>query len=680
MHVIEIQSFLNWIAQHPHWALAVVFLIASAESLAVVGLIMPGAAVMVAAGALVTLGALQFWPTLFVAVTGAIVGDGISYWIGHHYRDRLRSVWPFHSHPEWLLRGENFFRRHGAKSVLFGRFVGPVRPIIPVVAGMLGMRPAVFYGVNVLSALAWAPTYLLPGMAFGASLALAGVVAARLAVLLVLLVASTWLLLWLVRWSFRMLSPQATQIALRVLTWAGNHPRLNRIFGGVLDPSRPEARALLLIGTLLIGSTWLFLGILEDVVTGDPLVRADQGLYQLMQGLRTPWGDKLMVFATELGDGMVIALVAAAVLAWLTWCRNWRAAKYWVAAIGFGQIAATALKLILQRPRPMIGDYGVFSSYAFPSGHATMSTVAYGFLAVLVGRALSPLYRWIPYALATLFVGAVALSRLYLGAHWLSDVLGGLSLGLAWVSLLAIAYYRHPAAAPAWRGLPYVALLALVLGGSWHVATRYSIDLQRYSPQFVIRHLDAVCWERDGWRSLPAYRNDLEGEFEQPLNVQWAGPLADLREELERRGWRQPVALNAASALRWLLPAAQLDEVPMLPQVHDGRHESLLMVRPSNRRGDAAALVLRLWQSGAAIDPAGVPLWVGTVSSLQFERVLFLEIPVTADEYDEALSTLAQSLEETDRRWVRRAPDAREYRWNGNVLLIRQSPLRTVGS
>ncbi|MXS81483.1 DedA family protein [Nitrosomonas sp. GH22] len=244
---------------------------------------------MVTAGALIALGAIEFWPTLLVAIAGAIIGDGVSYWLGHHYRERLRSVWPFRSHAQLLAQGESFFQRHGAMSVLLGRFIGPVRPIVPMVAGMLGMPPAHFYAVNVLSAVVWAPAYLLPGMAFGASLALAGAVAVRLAVLLVLLVASIWLLLWLVRWTFRVLSPRAGQIVQTVLTWIGSHPRLNRLFGGVLDPSRPEAGALLMIGALLIGSTWLFLGVLGDVVSADPLVCADQVLYQLMQGLRMPW-------------------------------------------------------------------------------------------------------------------------------------------------------------------------------------------------------------------------------------------------------------------------------------------------------------------------------------------------------------------------------------------------------
>jgi hypothetical protein len=154
-------------------------------------------------------------------------------------------VWPFHRHPEWLARGESFFRRHGGKSILIGRFVGPVRHIIPVVAGMMGMRPTVFYGVNVLSALAWAPAYLLPGMAFGALLALARQVAMRLAVLLGLMAASLWFMVWLIRWIYRIVRPKVAALAERVLAWSRVHPAVGRLAAGLLDPHQPEFRALL---------------------------------------------------------------------------------------------------------------------------------------------------------------------------------------------------------------------------------------------------------------------------------------------------------------------------------------------------------------------------------------------------------------------------------------------------
>jgi len=546
---------------------------------------------------------------------------------------------------------------------------------------MLGMRPVAFYGVNVLSALAWAPAYLLPGMAFGASLALAGVVAARLAALLVLLGALTWLVLWIIHWLFRVLSPQAALRLQGLIAWGERHPRVNRIISGLMDPSQSEPKALLVMGALLIGTAWLFFGVLEDVVTGDPLVRVDQGVYQLLQGLRTPWGDRIMVFFTELGDSVVIALVAAAVLAWLLWRRNWRAAGYWAGAVGFGQLAAALIKLVLQRPRPLADLYDGLSTYAFPSGHATMSMVVYGFLAVLVARSFSIPRRWLVYAVATLLICAIALSRLYLGAHWLSDVIGGLSLGLAWVCLLAIAYYRHSIPDPLSRSLPGVALLALVLAGGWHVASQYSADLQRYAPRLTVQHLDAASWWQEDWRRLPTYRQDLEGEFEQPLNVQWSGTLASLRAKLRAQGWREPVPLSATTTLRWLLPAPRLAELPVLPQVHDGRHESLLMLGPlEESRGQGQTnidqnrqLVLRLWMSGIVLDPDKVPLWVGNISLQEPERILFLTLPVTAREYDVLLERLMQSPNSADRLLVRRSLGTveRASYWSGRVLLLR---------
>lgn len=649
-------------------------MVAAGESLAVVGLVVPGAAIMIAAGSLIALGPLAFWPTLFVAIAGAITGDGVSYWFGHHYRERLRTFWPFRSHPQWLSRGEAFFERHGGKSILFGRFIGPVRPITPVVAGMMGMRPVAFYGVNVLSALAWGPAYLLPGIAFGASLALAGAVAARLAILLLVSVASAWALLWLVHRSFLALSPRAVRIAEEVLRWGNGHPRLSKLFGGVLDPSRAESRTLFLIGILLIVASWLFLSVLEGVVTGEPLVRVDQGLFQLLQSLRTPWGDKVMVFVTELGDGVTITIAVGAVLAWLLWRRNWRAAGYWAAAIGFGEIGAKVIKLALHRPRPIANLYDGLSTWSFPSGHATMSMVAYGFLAVLIASQGAPQRRWTVYAGAAVLVSAIAFSRLYLGAHWLSDVIGGLSLGLAWVCLLAIAYYRHPVSRVPIRGLPGVALLVFVLAGAWHVSTQYPADLKRYEPRKEVVRYDAQAWWIGGWRRLPVYRLDLEGDFEQPLNLQWAGGLDDVRKTLSARGWHQPVSLAAGTALRWLSPAAALEDLPLLPQVHDGRDEVLQMTYPlSARRRGPRQVVLRLWRSDVSLDPGGTPLWLGSAALQKTGHIVVLKVPVDDRHYDQALSELARSLRSTGLDVVQkqRGEDQIPTNWKGAVLLIR---------
>lgn len=162
------QGVQDWIILNPNWAGSAVFLISMCESLAVVGLFIPGIIAMGIIGGLVSAGILEIVPTLIWAILGAIAGDGISYYIGRRFKHHLPFYWPFSRFPQWLERGKKFFIDHGGKSIVIGRFVGPVRPFIPVVAGMMSMRPRDFLIANVISAILWAPIYMLPG--FGISL------------------------------------------------------------------------------------------------------------------------------------------------------------------------------------------------------------------------------------------------------------------------------------------------------------------------------------------------------------------------------------------------------------------------------------------------------------------------------------------------------------------------------
>ena len=164
-----VNALFAWMTAHPGWMGVVIFLSAAAESLTIVGVIIPGALVMFTLGAFIGLGHVDFWSAYAWSALGAVVGDAVSFWIGRAFHQRIRRVWPFAKHPEMLARSEDFFRKHGGKGVLFGRFFGPVRGTIPTVAGMMDMTWRNFMVANVVSAVLWAPAYLIPGMAFGAS-------------------------------------------------------------------------------------------------------------------------------------------------------------------------------------------------------------------------------------------------------------------------------------------------------------------------------------------------------------------------------------------------------------------------------------------------------------------------------------------------------------------------------
>lgn len=156
---------------HPQWVGFAVFGIAFVESFAVAGVVVPGVALLAAAAFVAGGGALDLGPALACAWAGAVLGDGSSFLIGRWYGPALRSQPWLQRRPHWIAAGDRFFARHGVLGVVLGRFVGPIRPVVPLIAGMLRMSPAAFFAINLASALAWAPVYVLPGYLFGASLA-----------------------------------------------------------------------------------------------------------------------------------------------------------------------------------------------------------------------------------------------------------------------------------------------------------------------------------------------------------------------------------------------------------------------------------------------------------------------------------------------------------------------------
>lgn len=162
-------QLLAWIQANPEHAGVVVFLVSLAESLALVGVLVPGVVILLGAGALIGTGVLEFWSITAWAVAGAILGDGISFQLGRHFEYLTGRFRWFRLHPDHLQRGHDFFQKWGDVSVFVGRFFGPVRAVIPLVAGLMGMQTRRFYIANVLSALAWAPAYLAPGIFIGHS-------------------------------------------------------------------------------------------------------------------------------------------------------------------------------------------------------------------------------------------------------------------------------------------------------------------------------------------------------------------------------------------------------------------------------------------------------------------------------------------------------------------------------
>jgi undecaprenyl-diphosphatase len=614
-----LQNLLEWIALHPYAFNAVVFVVALMESLVVLGLLIPGAALLFGVGALMATGSLPILSILTWTVAGAIVGDFASFLLGHHYHQRLRVIWPFRRYPRLVNRGVDFFVRHGGKSVFMARFIGPLRPIVPAIAGMMNMTTTRFLLVDSIACLLWAPVYILPGMVFGASLGLAAEVAGRLVVLLVVIAAVAWLGIWLSSNLVRLLSPYASIALEKTLYWSRTHPRIRPLAGSLLDPGHPEARGLAVLSVLLFITLWLLLIITRQAMHGHALSGTDTYLFHSLQNLRTPWADSTAVFLTQFGNLALLATILAGSCAWLFWKGYTKAAWHWLAVFMGAGLLTWTLKLSLQVERPL----NFHGSFSFPSAHTSMSLAVYGFLALMIARELPVWHRWLPYTLAGLLVMSIAVSRLYLGVHWFSDVFAGLTLGIFWVALIGIAYDRHPAPTLPVKHLLLVVTLLLALACAWQTQTRFTQEMAEYKPRTEIHRITRSTWKSIGWEALPAYRIDLQGRDGQPMNFQWAGSLATLRNELLNKGWHEPTSLTPLSAMNWLVPDPDIKMLPVLPQVNDGQHQALLLIGPQTT-GEAQLVALRLWPSNRELQEDNTPVWIGNVVYLYRER----EVPL----------------------------------------------------
>lgn len=155
----------DFISANQHWAGPILGLIVFGESLAVVGLLVPATALMLVTGGLIATGTLDPWIVLPWSIAGAVVGDAVSYFAGRIMGPSIMRRWPLSRHRQSVARARLFFRRYGTASIFFGRFLGPIRSTIPLVAGTMLMSNRKFQFANITSAIVWVPAMLAPGWA-----------------------------------------------------------------------------------------------------------------------------------------------------------------------------------------------------------------------------------------------------------------------------------------------------------------------------------------------------------------------------------------------------------------------------------------------------------------------------------------------------------------------------------
>jgi membrane-associated phospholipid phosphatase len=198
---------------------------------------------------------------------------------------------------------------------------------------------------------------------------------------------------------------------------------------------------LTLTVVLFVGAVWLFAGVAEDVVTGDPLVKLDVKITDWFHARTSPFFTRFMLIVTDAHGTQGMSFLTAALALYLGLRRKW----YWlltlVIAVPGGMVISMLLKQLFMRNRPDLRDpILTLASYSFPSGHVVGATLFYGFLAAYLASSVRS-WRWqvVLVFSACAFILLVGVTRIYLGVHYFSDVIAAAAAGIAWLALCLIA-------------------------------------------------------------------------------------------------------------------------------------------------------------------------------------------------------------------------------------------------
>lgn len=427
-----------------HWGYLVIFIVVALECQALLGLVMPGESLVLLGGFFAEQGVLDPGVLIFVVSVAAILGDSISYELGRYLGQGwlLKYVARFGLRQAHLDRVDGVFLRHGGKAVFGSHFMHLLRVLMPFVAGARRMRYLKFLFFNAAGCIVWASVFVLIGYLAGASWQVAAKWIGRAseivggALLLAIAVGLLWY--WLarheddVRRRWQAVAGHPRWVALRLRF----SPQLE-FLRARLSPHGYLGLHLTMVILLLSGASWLFGGIAQDVVAGDPLTVIDARVAAWFHERRTPGMTIAMQLVSSLASSTWVTGIALVTTLALCWKRYWYRLLALVLVIPGGMAVVFFLKITFRRQRPSFTDsFLIFDGYSFPSGHTMAAMLLYGLLAVFAVIALES-WHWRVAAVlgAFVMVALVGFSRVYLGAHYLSDVLGAAAAGFAWLVL-----------------------------------------------------------------------------------------------------------------------------------------------------------------------------------------------------------------------------------------------------
>lgn len=376
------------------------------ESLPVVGTFVPGQSFVMASGFLVRFGVLNPVFAWVVGAIAAIAGDFTAFILGKKYGTKLISKFGkrFPSIKEKFKKVGTYVDRHPAKALITSRFNPVTRSVAPFIAGSTDIATKKFVTYNILSAVSWSAAWVLIGYVFGTSYEIAVQYISR--ALYIAVVGG--IILWVSYFVYK-------------------------------SEQRALSRVHLFTFVINIVSLYFFVKLTEDLILRRNITYIDIAVREYIPFLRDFVLTFVMKWMSIIFSPYVLLAVACGVCAFFITKKRWRELLF-ILSSSAGLLGMLAVKYLMHRPRPLNGVMHT-AGYSFPSGHTT-AAIIFGCVAVYLSRKWNVNVYWRVVLNVSIFitVALVSFSRLYLGEHWLSDILAGISLGIFWMTLIIMIF------------------------------------------------------------------------------------------------------------------------------------------------------------------------------------------------------------------------------------------------
>lgn len=606
---VALKFFIAWLHLHPMWAGVVTFITTFLESLAIIGLLIPGSVTLTAIGGLIGSGIVPAGPIFIWAILGGIAGDVLSYWFGYHYHEAIKNRWPFSRFPKLIAKGEKFFDTHGSKGLFIGRFIGAMRPILPLIAGMLRFSRVKFIIVETTSAILWAPLYMLPGILIGAaSNHFAPDKALNYILVLLGTILAIWLLFVLGRLFLNKVTKQWQQFMQHYwLKLKENDSALYHYFSEFTEPDSPRPLTILLFVLL---ASLLFIVLSIAVATqADFIININTAILSFFETLNASEALPFAVTIQSYSSSIVITLGAIVTIAYLLLKQNKTAVILFIDLLLSAIIVVLLFPFIFRIAPPDVVLNNPLH-YSYPCDAIVLTTAILGYVAFLINTFKYRVITYFVNILCGVALFFIMLAQFMLNIYWFSDILAGFMLGLILLGITLVAY-RHKKSSSStqpWLVL-IVFLLTIAISGSIYYAKKAPQETQAFTLKSVTYYVDVDTWWQSPAPILPLYRTNRLNQPVEFLNLQWLADLDNIRHLLEKDGWQIAANFNLANLKQQFI---NNDLIILSPfnRSFQRFQPVLVMVKPDVKKG--GYFILRLWDINYHTELE--PIYIGNIT------------------------------------------------------------------